>query len=54
MAVFPAAMVVCGNMTVNALENSRKDVTQNKKIRDKKLQEECHILKLQEVTEDQR
>ena len=36
LALFPAAMVACGNMTVNELQNSRKDVTQNKQIRDNK------------------
>ena len=33
LALFPAAMVACGNMTVNKLKNSRKDVTWNKKIK---------------------
>ena len=55
MAVFPAAMVACGNMTVNESQISRKGVTRNKKIRNKnKTPEECHTLKLKEVTTDQR
>ena len=48
-------MVASGNTTVHKLQNSRKDGTRNKKIRDnKKPEEKCHTLKLQEVTEDQR
>ena len=46
LVVFPAAMVAYGNMTVCELQNSRKDVTQ------KKDQQECHALKLKEVTKD--
>ena len=53
MAVFPAAMVTCGNMTVSKLKSFRKDVTRNKNIREK-TPEECHTLKVKEVTKDQR
>ena len=33
LVVFPAAMVAYGNMTVCELQNSRKDVTQKKRLR---------------------